>query len=663
MAKRGSISLIELHVEKGVLALAAVFLIGMVARFLVMEPNTVTVGSQAHGPGELDQAILRQAEDLQRAVRNADAEAPEVPEYARELRREHEGGLFVEPDAGAPPLPKTLDVVARFNPPLPVLEEGQEPEDVRLVTPLKPTPPVVRTGLSVVYRRPVNLLPFDESTLPEGSTGPAEMSWVTIGSFFPREAQQNEMIKAGYAGYRAKVYVAGVDVQRQQMLANGEFGPWEDVPRAAVMPALDPPAPAYDDRSGELVNQPELDQALTILRSAQQTLMQPLFYPVQAGDDWQLPPLPGLKFETPKEEEEEAAAGESPRGAPAPDRSPPPDPRGGGRAAPGGGGRAAPGGGGRAAPGGGGRSAPGGGRAGPTGGQRPPQTDPGDEARLARQKLEDAREALGKKDWDTANRLCEEVLQIQKASRGLRTQAQRIKELVKIKQEQGSPDVPPPPQEPLPLITNPDKEGEPAVWCHDVTVEPGKTYRYRMRVKLWNRYVGRPDNLHDSNRHLADQSLLVGEWSLPSDPVTATSRRHFFVRGPAFGEPAASVDVFTWYKGNWLKEDFDVRVGDVIGGIEEMKTGDIDEEGKLKREPVDFTTGAIVLDLRFDEPVLYRRTAGRSGEFDYRETKSAILVYLDPADGQVKERISDTDRADPLYKKLRDEWDQFKDLF
>ncbi|HQL55667.1 MAG TPA: hypothetical protein PLQ87_13235, partial [Phycisphaerae bacterium] len=53
--------------------------------------------------------------------------------------------------------------------------------------------------------------------------------------------------------------------------------------------------------------------------------------------------------------------------------------------------------------------------------------------------------------------------------------------------------------------------------------------------------------------------------------------------------------------------------------------------------------------------------AGKAGEFSYREAKSLVLVYLDPADGQVKERIADVDRSDPLYTKLKAEWDTFRE--
>ena len=53
-----------------------------------------------------------------------------------------------------------------------------------------------------------------------------------------------------------------------------------------------------------------------------------------------------------------------------------------------------------------------------------------------------------------------------------------------------------------------------ATWFHDDTVEPGKTYRYRLRVDLWNRYVNEPKNL--ANPEDARRVVLAGEWSQPA---------------------------------------------------------------------------------------------------------------------------------------------------
>ena len=41
---------------------------------------------------------------------------------------------------------------------------------------------------------------------------------------------------------------------------------------------------------------------------------------------------------------------------------------------------------------------------------------------------------------------------------------------------------------------------------------------------------------------------------------------------------------------------FDVAVGDTIGGKKRIKLAEVDDDGKEKREDVDFSTGAVVLE-------------------------------------------------------------------
>lgn len=657
--KKGAISLIELHLEKGVLGLTVLWLIFVGVRYLVLEPNKIEFGSERLGPAELDEAIQRRAEELQRAVRGAQPKAEPVPNFSQELEQGFNAGVLGAATPNALPLPSTLRVVGQFGAALPKLEEGQEAENVASVTPLRPRQVVARTGISLVHKLQAALAPGAEAAPPAASEGPVELSWVTVGAYYPKEAQLREMTNAGYAPYRAKVYVVGVDVQRQEVTPVGEYGPWEDVPPAKAIPKIDIPDPVYDDKSGELINQTAIDEARSKVYEAQQLLMQPWFYPLDAGDEWDVPPLPGLETEQ-KEEEKPAEAKKG--------KSEAEPPSGGGRAAPpapppppsGGRGMAPPaGGGGRGmAPG-----ATGGRTAGPFGGGGAAPPPPESGAKRATEDLRAARKALKDKDWATAEQKADAVLGNNDAPRSAKSQAERIKREAQRGREPQPEKGPrraamPVWQGPTQLVTNPEKEGEPALWFHDDSVAPGKTYRYRLRVKLWNPYVGRRASLRDPA--LADKTVLVGEWSLPSAPITVAPRRHFFVRGPVFGEPAAAVEVFTWYKGNWLKEDFKVRVGDAVGESREVRTGEVDKDDKPKRETVDFGTGALVLDLRFDEPVLLRRAAGKQGEFAYREAKTVALVYLDPVDGQVKERLSEVDRNDPIYKKVKDAYEEFR---
>ncbi len=650
MSQKGSLSFIELHVEKLVLGLAGALLLGLVVYFFVIGPNKVEFGGTTLGPGALDEAILQRAQDLKRTFASKKAEETPVPNYSQQLSQKlNEGVLGVENAL----VPRALRVTAAFGPPLPVFaEEQQGPDDVVVVTPLPPSQPVVRTGISLVYRQPAVL---GERRQPGLGDEPEGLSWVTVAAYFPRSQQSNAMLSAGYAGYLSKVFVVGTDVQRQELRADGTYGEWEDVSASKAMPTVDVPTPVIDDRTGAVLNQAELDRAFEQIRAYQDTLLQPAFYEWKGGDPWQVPPLRGHED---IEEEEVEADRPTPK---EPDRPRPPQPP---RPPPGG---TPPG----QRPGGGGLPPGGGGWAGgPPGGFGPPGAPPGqrpggpggDNKAAARREiakaLSDASKALAKNPQESL-RLAQSVLSNPHKTKSDERRANEIvKKAEKAIQKQTEGTGPRPRGGTTTegtLVVDPETS-EPAVWFHDDAVTPGKTYRYRMRVKLWNRYVGRMQSLKDPAQ--ARQAVLVGDWSLPSDPVTVAPRTHFFVRGPRprGTEPTASVDVFTWHEGAWLKESFDVQVGDVIGGRRETRIAERDEDNKPKKATVDFNTDAVVLDIRLDEPTLQRRLAGKSGEFAYTPRPSLVLVYLDPADGQVKERLAVADLNDRLYKKLNDEY-------
>ena len=194
--------------------------------------------------------------------------------------------------------------------------------------------------------------------------------------------------------------------------------------------------------------------------------------------------------------------------------------------------------------------------------------------------------------------------------------------------------------------------GRPAVWVHDLSAEPGRAYRYRLRLRVWNRFVARPRSLREARD--ADRPVLIGEWSARSEVVTAPRDAHFFVTGRRYGKPSAMVEVWKWHAGAWFRKTFDVQVGDVIGGVRRTKTDRTDNDGKPVREDIDYATGATVVDLRLDESVTIRVAAGKQGESREREVKSTVLVYSDPVTGAVKERVQAQDRFDPVRRQLRD---------
>ncbi len=632
MPSKGSISVVEQHVEKGILGLAALALVGVAVYFFGLNPNRIEYMGKQLGPAELDDAISEQASGLETAVKNAKPKPAVVPEFATALRTEFESGIFKsDPNRNGPAVRPELATATRFGQPIPALEAATDVEtNIAVVKVLPPSRPVSRTGISLAVRHEIEL---EKSTTTPPAPTPADaegFSWVTVASYFPLEALKREMTAAGYAAPRARVDVLSVDVQRQELLPSGEFSEWRDVTRGKAAPAVEAPAPILDTLTGNIVNQTALDNALILARSARHMLMQPRFYEVLGGDDWELPPLPGIESV-----ELAVATGK-----------PPPPPAGGGPAVPPG----DPGAAGAAGVPPGDKPVAGGGAAKPPSGARPGGKNP--EQERIKKALADARVALRESKWDEAIRIGESIQKDASATRQQQTLAKKIIAKAQREKEKGTrigidPNVP---------VTNPTSaDKDPAIWFHDDTVEPGKTYRYRMRISIWNGFVGRRAALRDPSQ--AEKSALVGEWSEPGDPVEVAPRVRFYVRAKGSGnDPAALVDVFAWHSGNWYKESFNVQPGDTIGEPKDVKLGE-SEDGKPQREMIDFGTGAVVLDIRVEDPVWMRRAQGK-GEFAYSEQRGVTIVYVDPVDGQVKQRFDRLDRLDRKYTELREETEE-----
>lgn len=616
MPSKGSINIVEQHVEKGVLGLAALALVGVAVFYFGLSPNRVEYQGRSLGPGELDDAIAEQANQLDQAIKNAKPKPIEVPEFAGAVRTEFESGIFkADPNRHGTPVRPELPVATRFGRPIPPLEAAKDVEsNIVLVKVLPPSRPVTITGISLAVRRETELQRPAQPPPPPSPADAEGFSWVTVASWFPVEALKREMTAAGYAAPRARVEIVSVDAQRQELLPSGEYSEWQDVRRSKASPAVEVPAPVFDPLTGNIVNQPALDSALLLARAGRRALMQPEFYPILEGDYWDLPPLPGL---------DAALATAQPGGKPAPGR-PPAGPAG-------------------TDPNDGAAPAQTAGKPGP--GPKVSTKDP--EQERIKKELADGRAALRDKRWDEAIRLGDGVEKDPKATRKQKSDARKIIDRAsKGKADDAKRD------RTFELITNSTSaDRDPAVWFHDDSVEPGKTYRYRIRVSIINSFVGRRAALRDPTQ--AEKSVLVGEWSEPSDPVVVAPRNVFFVRAKGPGsEPSASVDVFAWHNGNWFKESFNVQIGDAIGEIKDVRIGD-GEGGRPQREMIDFATGAVVLDIRVDDPVWMRRAQGK-GEFAYGEQRGVTIVYVDPVDGQVKQRFDRLDRLDRRYAELRE---------
>lgn len=158
---------------------------------------------------------------------------------------------------------------------------------------------------------------------------------------------------------------------------------------------------------------------------------------------------------------------------------------------------------------------------------------------------------------------------------------------------------------------------EPIVfWAHDDTVEPNKTYRYRIRLGVFNPVVG---TKQARDPQMADQVILWSDFSDVTDSVDIPGRLYFFARDMQEAAKTVTVTVCKYVLGKWHTEDFKVRQGEAIGNVVETEIEETNtttrtattrtattrrigatattttEEAPVPEE-IDYKTGAIMVD-------------------------------------------------------------------
>ncbi|MEX0885809.1 MAG: hypothetical protein WD009_05140 [Phycisphaeraceae bacterium] len=194
----------------------------------------------------------------------------------------------------------------------------------------------------------------------------------------------------------------------------------------------------------------------------------------------------------------------------------------------------------------------------------------------------------------------------------------------------------------------PEPEPEPEsqdvrVWAHDLSVEPGKTYRYRVVVAMFNplfretRLAASQFEQYHNRVGLtpSDEELASADWS---DPIRIDPDHQFFLVDGSVPEQRAEVEVWRLYGGAWHRREFEIEPGDVIGGH-----ATVDVPGR----------GQVELDMGMEAMLVDIAAAGEGpGGVGRRTTR---VYYLDPDVGEVLTRIIEEDRDSPHRMRLDNE--------
>ncbi len=184
----------------------------------------------------------------------------------------------------------------------------------------------------------------------------------------------------------------------------------------------------------------------------------------------------------------------------------------------------------------------------------------------------------------------------------------------------------------------------------DFGVEPGKTYRYRVRFTIKNPNFGKRIADAGGLAHVVAGEERITDWSNITKPVTVVNDMDFYltrVNEPKSSNrllPSAQMDVYFWDSkyGTLVNEAFEVRMGQAIA--EEVETQVIDAAGQeAKEEYYTFVSDSFLVDaiedIRIDRTFHDNDRIEQSlrlnlmkGHRDHFRNESQVLVKNDEED-------------------------------
>lgn len=167
-----------------------------------------------------------------------------------------------------------------------------------------------------------------------------------------------------------------------------------------------------------------------------------------------------------------------------------------------------------------------------------------------------------------------------------------------------------------------DLEEPIAGWAFDTSVEPGETYRYRVTYAIKNPLFLEPDVAADpalADRLAAWSSAEASEWG--SD-IRVEPLNYFYMTSASADGQEVQFKVFRWQQGKWQSETFKARPGDSVG----QPTGEIDyRTGSMlvdvRRDPGTNQVFALLVD---DEGRFMRRTNEDRNDDQYEQLENAV---------------------------------------
>jgi hypothetical protein len=592
-------NLIELFIDKAVLAVAAIIALSILLVFVIGSPNAVEYAGKKVSPGKINESIYNAASKLQEKLKQG-------PQDTNSYRPKTSLYLSMIENS-------IKDVNTNINFPLPGYSAGPAGASDRKYQ----LPIIEQIGkLSAAVITMAAFVPTEELsdtlTYENAETKLADIDFVTVESGINTK-QLYESFKTAFAGRNvrsdwreeqyAKVVFAKVDLQRRTLQEDGSWSQWEEVPRTKICPfkkTLQLPAQTNDNDYVQIAMEqfakPEIRKEI---------LQPPVYDNAIPAPKWLCPSLCNerqkrldkeqaelkkqqLEAEKAKKLQEKAVPKRTPAGRQTP------TPPGGGPTP--------------SAEGGEGKGTP------------PTDTTPRPQTRQStRPTPVQPRQLPPRTKPTTTTPAGPEKPQAL-------TEEQQFNEI---------------------LFSDKTKLGDLeklVFWANDDTAKPGEKYQYRIRIGVFNPIAGKPW-FSEEQKDLQDQTALFSSFSEPTEPIVIPNKLHFFATDIKETDKTVEVEVARYTLGNWVSKKFSIKAGEEIGTVIDAAGTRLEKAG-INIDSIDMATGYVMVDARRAASLTATGKVGEFYELLYCKPGQAIMTM------PIKERFW-SDEITKVYKEIQ----------
>jgi len=602
---------VERHVEKAVVGIAALLLLGAVAKYLIGSPNQMDLGGTRISPNTIDETLAQAAAAARERVKRAPTDEP-VPELLADQFEK-----LLNPFSSAD-LSLTLPRVVPLGPEIPIIDPPERPTASQLaqVVPLAAVGETHgRTTFLWTTATAVRHLPAN---------------WVTVSARFDVKAQMNEL-RQKYGVLRMDVAFGAAELERRQRRADGAWSDddWKPIPHGQPDgKSLLPPAPAIqlaqegDATVASKTSKSDLEKFVNVLRVplVQRDLLRPLVAPQVNGDEWNFPLLTDRRDVL--MQDDYYLNPDKPAAAEPLDIYRPADVRE------------------IAKP------------------QLSKAEQIAEKFKEYQVLIDSAKKNLSEAEATRAFNLMFDIENDPEAGSADKNRAKKLKadaDLVitdiRIKVRAGATASTP--REGSGEVTKREPPPFQQIWCHDAaedSVRSGTTYQYRIRAVVFNNLAGEPEKFADPAA--GTEVWLKGAWSEPVE-VTIGHDQRFFLTGEDKRDVAVNVEFYRWFEGVWVKSRrFKALVGDPLADSQVIEVPPPDNPTGVTRATVEFSADLTVLDVDFERALRERRRGDSRTGVKFGDPRAETAVVLVSEEGTLVERFVATDKANEERKAI-----------